>query len=229
MKKIITILIILFTIFLIIIYNNSKNETISREVENELKPGITLTFFDRLIANYPNNKIVAFIEIPNVFIEPVTQASDNEYYLNHDLDGNENINGAIYLDYRLKIEDNNKILIYGHSDPALSLPFAKLANYNDRKFFNEHPTIFLHTKEKTYEFNIFASYVEIKDFDYINIKSFNGLTWLEHLNKLKSYSQYETNIEITNDKKVIILQTCSFEPKYQNYEKKFRLVIGIEK
>ena len=230
MKKIIIgCLIVVLTITGIIIYNNSKNEITNQEVKNELKPGITLNEFDKLMLNYSNDKIVAFIEIPDVFIEPVVQSDDNEYYLNHDLNGNEDINGSIYLDYRLKIKDNNKILIYGHSDPDLSLPFAKLANYNDKSFYEKHPNILLHTKEKTYEFNIFASYVEVNDFDYINIKNFNGLTWLEHLNKLKSYSQYETNVEISDNKKVIILQTCSFDSKYQSYEKKYRLVIGIEK
>ena len=83
-------------------------------------------------------------------------------------------------------------------------------------------------KEKTYTFQIFSSYVETSDFDYLNLESYNGLTWLEHLQKLKNKSQYQTDLSLEENKKVLVLQTCSFDAKYKNYRQKYRVVVAIE-
>lgn len=202
-----------FTSLLLINYRilNSDINNNKTEFKTKVETKVKTNTFDKLKQSYNNNDIVAFIEIPNVLIEPVVQTSDNDYYLNYNINHEKDINGAIFLDYRLNIIDNKKILIYGHSDPKLTLPFAKLAKYHDKEFFKENPIINLYTKEKNYKFNIFSSYVEVDDFDYINIKNFNGLSWLDHLQKLKNKSEYETGINVSDNKKVIILQTCSFE------------------
>lgn len=183
--------------------------------------------YEQLIQNYGQN-VIAFIELPGVFIEPVGQAADNDYYLTHNVWQEEDSNGAIYLDYRIHLDQSPKFIIYGHSDPKLSLPFASLARYHDESFFYENNIIYLYTKEKTYTFQIFSSYVETSDFDYLNLESYNGLTWLEHLQKLKNKSQYETNITLEDDKKVLVLQTCSFDSKYKNNRQKYRIVLAIE-
>lgn len=183
--------------------------------------------YEQLIQNYGQN-VIAFIELPGVFIEPVGQAADNDYYLTHNIQQEEDSNGAIYLDYRIHLDQSPKFIIYGHSNPKLSLPFASLARYDDESFFYEHNIIYLYTKEKTYTFQVFSSYVETSDFDYLNLESYNGLTWLEHLQKLKNKSQYQTDLSLEENKKVLVLQTCSFDTKYQNYHQKYRVVVAIE-
>lgn len=232
MKKKYVILIVFVIIIGIIfltsfIVQKDKKEPVHTTVSS---PEINVTEenkYEQLIQNYGQN-VIAFIELPGVFIEPVGQAADNDYYLTHNIQQEEDSNGAIYLDYRIDFNQSPKFIIYGHSNPKLSLPFASLARYDDESFFYEHNIIYLYTKEKTYTFQVFSSYVETSDFDYLNLESYNGLTWLEHLQKLKNKSQYQTDLSLEENKKVLVLQTCSFDTKYQNYHQKYRVVVAIE-
>lgn len=232
MKKkcvILVLLIMIVGILFSIPFVNKKEQkekvhtTVSSPKENTVKENK----YEQLIRDYPQN-VIAFIEIPGVFIQPVAQTTDNDYYLTHNVWQEEDSNGAIYLDYRIHLDQSPKFIIYGHSDPKLSLPFASLARYDDESFFYENNIIYLYTKEKTYTFQVFSSYVETSDFDYLNLESYNGLTWLEHLQKLKNKSQYQTGLSLEENKKVLVLQTCSFDAKYKNYRQKYRVVVAIE-
>ena len=49
--------------------------------------------------------------------------------------------------------------------------------------------------------------------------------YLNHLEKLKSKSMYDTGIEVTKDDEILILQTCSTNKDYRNYQKKYLLII----
>ena len=229
-KCVILVLLIMIVGILFSIPFVNKKEQKEKVHTSVSSPEINVTEenkYEQLIQNYGQN-VIAFIELPGVFIEPVGQAADNDYYLTHNIQQEEDSNGAIYLDYRIDFNQNQKFIIYGHSDPQLSLPFAQLARYDDESFFYEHNIIYLYTKEKTYTFQIFSSYVETSDFDYLNLESYNGLTWLEHLQKLKNKSQYQTDLSLEENKKVLVLQTCSFDSKYKNYRQKYRVVVAIE-
>ena len=229
-KCVILVLLIMIVGILFIIPFVNKKEQKEKVHTSVSSPEINVTEenkYEQLIQNYGQN-VIAFIELPGVFIEPVGQAADNDYYLTHNIQQEEDSNGAIYLDYRIHLDQSPKFIIYGHSDPKLSLPFASLARYDDESFFYEHNIIYLYTKEKTYTFQIFSSYVETSDFDYLNLESYNGLTWLEHLQKLKNKSQYQTDLLLEENKKVLVLQTCSFDAKYKNYRQKYRVVVAIE-
>lgn len=229
-KCVILVLLIMIVGILFSIPFVNKKEQKEKVHTSVSSPEINVTEenkYEQLIQNYGQN-VIAFIELPGVFIEPVGQAADNDYYLTHNIQQEEDSNGAIYLDYRIHLDQSPKLIIYGHSDPKLSLPFASLARYHDESFFYEHNIIYLYTKEKTYTFQIFSSYVETSDFDYLNLESYNGLTWLEHLQKLKNKSQYQTDLSLEENKKVLVLQTCSFDAKYKNYRQKYRVVVAIE-
>ena len=49
--------------------------------------------------------------------------------------------------------------------------------------------------------------------------------YLEHIEKLRKKSMYESDIKI-KDEQILILQTCSFKKEYQGYQKKFLLIIA---
>ena len=155
---------------------------------------------------------------------PIVRTNDNEYYLTHRLDHSVNVRGTPFMDYRTKFDDK-KILIYGHSGGEDDLPFLLLHNYDNPEFFKEHPAIYLYSKEKKYTYQIMSVYLEKKDFDYVNINSFRGLTWKEHVEKLKNNSKYNIPVEIKDDSKILILQTCRVEGSIQGGQ--YKLVIGL--
>ena len=57
----------------------------------------------------------------------------------------------------------------------------------------------------------------------MNLENFNGKTYKEHLEYLKNKSEINYNIDINENKLVVILQTCDMN------NTSFRLVMGIEK
>lgn len=181
---------------------------------------------NKLRKEYNNQDIVAYVEIPNVLGEPIVQTNDNDYYLHNDIYKKQNIIGANFLDYRNNLDSDKKLLIYGHSDPEGTLPFVKLTNYNNEEFFRENRYIYLIDSNRKRKYEVFASYIETEDFDYVNLKSFGGLSYGEHLNKLKNKSYVPSDVVLDDNSNVLILQTCSFADIDTNT--KYQLVMGKE-
>lgn len=233
-KKISIILILLLSILLGIFLYFHCPKTIEKEPLQEIIPVVEkeeTVNYEEIINNlkntYNNPEIIAVIRIPNVLEEAIAQTSDNDYYLHYDLYKNQNIVGASFLDYRNKIREDKKLLIYGHSDPEGQLPFVKLTNYNKKEFLKENPYIYLLDKDGERKYEVFSSYIETSDFDYVNLNSFNGLSYKEHLEKLKKKSFVSTKVSLEEDSRVLILQTCSFDSRIQA-KTKYQIVVAKE-
>ena len=223
-KKIIIIssiiIVALLSIFLFVPKNTNKKK---KEIKPEEKTIIKKYDIDKIQADYNNEDIIAYINIPNVLETPVAKGMDNDYYLNHDLYKNDDYRGTVEMDYRNTISDK-KILFYGHSGEEQELPFLQLNNYIEEQFFRDNPYIYLYTKEDERKYRIISSYIETEDFDYVNLISFNGLTYKEHIEKLKNKSLFPTEAEITEESNVIILQTCSMNNRGNEH---YHLTIGL--
>ena len=218
------IVVILGLYFFLITYDNKSTNRIFTDTTSKVLSTKTKIDVKSEIEKYNNPDIIGYIYIPDVLSSPILKSTTNEYYLSHDNYGNYDKKGTITMDYRVNMKDK-KILLYGHSGKETDLPFLALNNYTDESFFKKNNIIYIYDSNNTkYTYKIFSSYIETKDFDYVNIKSFNGLTWKEHLNKLKNKSLFKTDTELTDDSKVIILQTCSMVNKGN---KKYQLVIGV--
>ena len=61
---------------------------------------------------YNNNEIVARLEIPNLFNLMITKTTNNEYYLDHSIDRNSNIEGTEFMDFQEYLEFHNKGVQY---------------------------------------------------------------------------------------------------------------------
>ena len=175
---------------------------------------------------YKNDNYRGMLSISNTsFNEPIYQYSDNDYYLTHDSLGRKKSSGATFLDYRVDVS-SNKVLIYGHNNNSLTLPFSILENYNYYEYYQEHKYIILNVDGKNYKYLIFSVYVETDDWDYMKINFSNNNSWFEHLRELKNKSFYDTGVDVSSSDKILILQTCSKNKDYSSYSKKYMLVIG---
>ena len=105
------------------------------------------------------------------------------------------------------------------------LPFLQLHKYGSEEYYKAHKYIYLYTENEERKYLIISSYIEEKDYDYVNLKSFSGLSWKEHILKLKNKSNYKVDAEIKDDSRIIVLQTCSTSDERAG---KYRLVIGLE-
>ena len=173
-----------------------------------------------------NKDIKGYLTIPGTNIsEPVLQGTDNEFYLSHGVNKKKNIIGSVYLDYRVKINEGRKNLIYSHNSSSLTVPFKELEKYYDEDFYKSHQYIFLEDENSKQTYQIFSIFVETKDWSYMSV-DYNDEKWLKHLNNLKEKSWYDTGINVESDDEILILQTCSHHKNYKKYKNKYLLVIA---
>lgn len=201
--------------------NDDKNSLVLNNQSN------TTSKIELLQDEFDNSDIKAIFTIDNSgFEEVVVQTTDNKYYLNHDYKKNYDKLGAIYADYRINLDNSHKTLIYGHSSTKRDVPFNYLENYEKEDFYQNHKYITLQTQNDTYKYEIFSVYVETSDFTYMNLNFDTKDDWYLHLLKLKRKSLHESDIELMSDDDILILQTCSTNPKYKKYSKKYLLIVS---
>ena len=97
--------------------------------------------FAQLQAQNPD--IYAWIQIDGTNINyPVAQsATDNEYYLNHTIEGQEGYPGSIYTEnWNTKEFTDFNTVIYGHDMKDGSM-FQNLHNYADASYMQQHPNV----------------------------------------------------------------------------------------
>ena len=177
--------------------------------------------------NYNNNNIVGYVYIPNTDIdEVVAQYKDNDYYLNHNLYNNKDVKGSIFLDYRMKINEGRKNIIYGHNSSNLDVPFRELENYYDKNYFDKNRYIYVRSADVINKYEVFSLFVETSDWTYTKVNFESDEEWLKHINMLKDRSWYDTGVEVNENDRILILQTCSHHKDYTKYKNKYFLVIS---
>ncbi|NCC47627.1 MAG: sortase, partial [Clostridia bacterium] len=86
-----------------------------------------------------NDDVIGWIIIPGTMIDyPVVQGDDNKWYLDHDLYGEEDKAGTVFMDYRMTLDgkDRHQIL-YGHHLRQGTM-FTDLMKYKNADFFQKN-------------------------------------------------------------------------------------------
>lgn len=222
-------LIIGLIVYILIINNRSKEYLLNIDIDNidsDTSPIYYTDIINRVKNEYNNDDVKGILEIDNTdYITPVVQGSDNDYYLHHDAYRNSNNMGAVYLDYRVDIDSSRKILIFGHNSSRIDMPFKILEEFYDKDYFDNHRYIFLTTSNVKKKYEIFSVYVETKDFSYMNLNFDSDMEYYNHILSLKNKSMYDTGVNVSKDDEILILQTCSTNKDYSDYQDKYLLII----
>lgn len=161
--------------------------------------------FDKLCADYPD--VVGYIYAANTKIQHAIQyGKGNEYYLSHDLYGNSNSNGSIFIEQvnSSSFSDNNTI-IYGHNMKT-GMMFAGLRNYHtDKGYYAAHPYMYIYTPTQDYKLQLFAGFVCEHDDEVYN----TSLTQSQ-LEAMAAKSDFKSSYGIPTGK-TVTLSTCSYE------------------
>lgn len=166
--------------------------------------------FDKLLSINPD--IVGWVVVQDTDISyPVVKGKDNDYYLTHTFQKNENYAGAIFMDYRADgaLQDMNTF-IYGHNLYHGTM-FAELENYMDKDFFDAHPYVYYYSPNGNYKLQVFSAYVDKDVSDSYQMQFTSMDEFGAYLQMIKSKSRYETNMEVTSQDKIVTLYTCSYE------------------
>ena len=176
--------------------------------------------FDSLVKK--NSDIKGWIKINGTKIDnPVYQTTDNDYYINHNMNKENSRYGAIYIDKdsRVTKDGNSKnVVVYGHSMADGSM-FGTLKNYRSLDFYKENPLIeFYSLYEKQY-YKVFAVVLadaspnpkveKVFHYRYSNFESDEA--FLDFIKSLKERSIIDSGVDVYADDEIITLSTCAYD------------------
>lgn len=199
--------------------SSSAGNEISEDGESESRRESALSGYENLLKINP--QILGWIAIPGTQLSfPLLQGEDNDFYLHHDIYGQESRYGAIFADYKADLYGGeSNIIIYGHHMRNGSM-FGSLEEYDSRSYYEEHPSFFLFLPEEEREYEIIAVlrndiYSREKEpfqyYDYERIATKEMFD--EYCQGIKSYSLYDTGLTAEYGDELVTLCTCSYSGK----------------
>ena len=244
MKKVIKIilLVICLCVFIFSAYNIYKylsEENANKKLNNELmekaiietpndnndntqeNEDILPISVDFSVLKQENEDIVGWLYLEDSPINyPVVQSYDNDYYLRRLVNGEYNIAGSLFMDYRndSNLEDNNTI-IYGHNMKNNTM-FGSLQEYKNQNYYDNHKVMYYFTPEKNYIIELFTGYTISVESDIYDLSIIDS----SKLEELISKSDFESNAKVTKEDKIITLSTCAYEYDGARY-----IVMGVLK
>lgn len=162
-----------------------------------------------------NPDCIGWIWVPYTSINyPVVQCSNNSYYLNHRFDESYSKEGAIFMDAKCSLTDNNFIL-YGHN--TTSGKFEPLVDYlrYGQEFYQNHPCFVFYSEEYPegviYDiYSVFRANISTKASANSIYMIASDLDYMDYMSSLSSKSIVDTDVELSEDRQTIILSTCSY-------------------
>ena len=158
-----------------------------------------------------NSDVVAWICCPDTVINyPVVLGGDNEYYLTHLVDGTENGNGTLFIDWKNSrgFTDENTV-IYGHHMQSGKM-FACLVGYADQAYYDAHPIIYLVTPEAKYKIELFSGYTTTFDSSAYMLRFSSSHDYAEWLREVARRSDFKANMHLSTNDHIITLSTCAY-------------------
>lgn len=222
---ILSILLLCAIIYLVLhFYNANKNKDLYNEIEEdkttEELAQVNSEFVEKVKElMQENTDVKGWIRIEDTNINyPLLQTDNNDYYLTHNYKKEYSSYGSIFINCNSNIKDtNSNVIIYGH-DMKDGQMFKDLLKYEDKTFYEQHPTIKIATDENEEEYEIiyvFKSRVfyqnEKNVFRFYQYYSFdNETTYNEYLNNCEKIQLYDTEKTATYGDQLITLITCEY-------------------
>jgi len=178
-----------------------------------------------------NQRLIGWVKIDDTIIDyPVMQTVNNEYYLDHNFNQEEDKNGCIFMDYQCDvIKGCDNIILYGHHMKSGKM-FGTLNKYSKQSYYEEHPVIQFDTIYEKGEYQVMYVFrskvyseedVNFKYYQFINAvseKEFNS-----YLNEMAALSLYDTGVTASYGDRLLTLSTCDYQ------ENKGRFVVVAKK
>ena len=165
-----------------------------------------------------NKRLIGWVKIDDTYIDyPVLQTVNNDYYLNHNFDQEEDKNGSIFLDKDCSIYPRStNLILYGHHMRSGRM-FGQLNKYSSEKFYKEHKYIQFDTiyEKGTYEvMYVFRSKIYEESeivFKYYQFTDVVSETEFEsNMMQMADMSLYDTGISAEYGDELLTLSTCDY-------------------
>ena len=163
-----------------------------------------------------NPDIYGWLEIPNTDISyPLLQsATDDTFYLDHDRDGNSNVNGSLFTEHECNGTDftDRVTPIYGHHMKSGAM-FGNLQQiYSDEETYNASKEVIVYLPEREIHYTVFAA-VAFDDRHLMyayDVQTEDGVQqFLDDLAAVRAIgSSYDESVGATSADHLIVLSTC---------------------
>lgn len=170
----------------------------------------TLAAIDLAALREVNPDVIGWILIPDTKVNyPILQGQDNDFYLNHTWDQQENSVGSIFMEWRNTSDftDFNTI-VYGHNMNDGSM-FANVRRYSAQWYWENHPYIYIVTDGGIYRYEIFSSYKAPTDSAAYGLSFQQNTTKVNFLTEAVKNSEIYTAISPELTDRILTLSTCS--------------------
>lgn len=158
-----------------------------------------------------NDDIVGWLKVGALDISyPVTQASDNDYYLHLTFELVQNAAGCIFVDYqnRPDFQDDNTI-IYGHNMKDGSM-FGTLKNFAQDGVYESDPYFWIYTPERIYKYEIFNCSTVGAVSNTYTLEFGSRKEFQNYLDKALMQSQVDSSkVKVKSSDKIVTLSTCT--------------------
>lgn len=171
--------------------------------------------YSTLHAQYPD--LAGWLRIDGTQIDlPVMQAADNDYYLHSNIDGAEDINGTLFLDYRADaVKPSTNLIIYGHNMRSGAM-FGGLKQYLDEAYVAEHEMIQFDTIYEKQTYQVIAvclsevGYQDEGQYKYYNfIEAESNEDFNAFLGTIRKCAVYDKTQDVTESDSLLTLSTCN--------------------
>ena len=172
-----------------------------------------------------NQKLIGWIKIDDTYIDyPVLQTGNNDYYMNHNFDQEEDKNGSIFLDTNCTIlPRSTNLILYGHHMRSGRM-FGQLNKYSSEEFYLEHKYIQFDTiyEKGTYEVMfVFRSQIfeesEIVFKYYQFIEANSEIEFNSYMREMAEMSLYDTGVTAEYGDQLLTLSTCDYYTDYGRF------------
>ena len=144
------------------------------------------------------------------------QTGDNEFYLSKDMEGNKDVNGTLFLDYRADAHrPSTNLILYGHNMKSGAM-FGGLKKYLDESYIASHERIQFDTiyEKRTYQV-IAVCLSEVgyqheegtKYYDFIEAETDEELN--AFLETIRESAVYDKTQDVTMSDSLLTLSTCN--------------------
>lgn len=191
-----------------------------------------------------NPDVIGYIVVEGTDVDCLVFQSleDYDYYLSHDMDGNESEQGCIILDpdseigigtakdgYLEHFEPSTNMLVHGHNMRSGTM-FGALDRYNREAFAKKHPYIYFDSLYEHRVYEVFAAtystIVPMRDKEHLFSDNPDEVFQYYYFNQanseeefdafyeaLQAHALYELPVDVAYGDELITLSTCAYQVK----------------
>lgn len=140
---------------------------------------------------------------------PIVQGTDNQYYLTHTISHAENSSGTLFIEAKNRYDFTDmNTFVYGHNMKNGSM-FGLLRYYKDASYYAGNEYFWIYTPQGNYRYKIFSCYEPKANSETYTWWSAPCDEYTAYLEKVQSYSKYDTGVKVGPTDHIVTLSTCT--------------------